>query len=286
MVFILSPKGAFKMSLNKALTIAGSDTSGGAGMQADLKTFQELGVYGMTALTTIVTMDPHNGWAHNVFPIPASTLKPQLETTIEGVGVDALKTGMLGSVEIIELVAETIEKHNLQNVVIDPVMVCKGADEALHPETNDCLRDKLVPKALIVTPNLFEAYQLSGVKINSLEDMKQAAEKIHALGAKYVLIKGGSKLGTDKAIDLLYDGETFDILESEKIETTYTHGAGCTYAAAITAELAKGKPVKEAVQVAKEFITAAILHSFKLNEYVGPTHHGAYRRFGAGKELV
>ncbi|MBC6971701.1 pyridoxine/pyridoxal/pyridoxamine kinase [Bacillus sp. Xin] len=274
------------MTLNKALTIAGSDTSGGAGIQADLKTFQELGVYGMTSLTTIVTMDPYNGWAHNVFPIQASTLKPQLETTIEGVGVDALKTGMLGSVEIIEMVAETIEKHNLQNVVVDPVMVCKGADEALHPETNDCLRDVLVPKALVVTPNLFEAYQLSGVKINSLEDMKEAAKKIHALGAKYVLIKGGSKLGTETAIDVLYDGETFDLLESEKIDTTNTHGAGCTYSAAITAELAKGKSVKEAVAIAKEFITAAIRHSFKLNKYIGPTHHGAYRKFAAGKELV
>jgi len=274
------------MTLNKALTIAGSDTSGGAGIQADLKTFQELGVYGMTSLTTIVTMDPHNGWAHNVFPIPASTLKPQLETTIEGVGVDALKTGMLGSVEIIEMVAETIKKHNFKNVVVDPVMVCKGADEALHPETNDCLRDVLVPKALVVTPNLFEAYQLSGVKINSLEDMKEAAKKIHALGAKYVLIKGGSKLGTETAIDVLYDGETFELLESEKIDTTNTHGAGCTYSAAITAELAKGKPVKEAVKTAKEFITAAIRYSFKINEYVGPTHHGAYRKFVASKELV
>ncbi|MED2865733.1 pyridoxine/pyridoxal/pyridoxamine kinase [Bacillus thuringiensis] len=274
------------MTLNKALTIAGSDTSGGAGIQADLKTFQELGVYGMTSLTTIVTMDPHNGWAHNVFPIPASTLKQQLETTIEGVGVDALKTGMLGSVEIIEMVAETIEKHNFKNVVVDPVMVCKGADEALHPETNDCLRDVLVPKALVVTPNLFEAYQLSGVKINSLEDMKEAAKKIHALGAKYVLIKGGSKLGTETAIDVLYDGETFDLLESEKIDTTNTHGAGCTYSAAITAELAKGRPVKEAVKTAKEFITAAIRYSFKINEYVGPTHHGAYRKFVVSKELV
>lgn len=284
-VIIISPEGAFTMTLNKALTIAGSDTSGGAGIQADLKTFQELGVYGMTSLTTIVTMDPHNSWAHNVFPIPVSTLKSQLETTIEGVGVDALKTGMLGSVEIIEMVAETIEKHNLKNVVVDPVMVCKGADEALHPETNDCLRDVLVPKALIVTPNLFEAYQLSGVKITTLADMKEAAKKIHALGAKYVLIKGGSKLGTETAIDVLYDGETFELLESEKIDTTNTHGAGCTYSAAITAELAKGKSVKEAVKVAKEFITAAIRHSFKINEYVGPTHHGAYRKF-AGKELV
>ncbi|MBO9130148.1 pyridoxine/pyridoxal/pyridoxamine kinase [Bacillus sp. 165] len=275
------------MTLHKALTIAGSDTSGGAGIQADLKTFQELGVYGMTALTTIVTMDPHNNWAHNVFPISAEILKPQLETVMEGVGVDALKTGMLGSTEIIETAAQMIEKNNITNVVVDPVMVCKGADEALHPETNDCLRDVLVPKALVVTPNLFEAYQLSGIKINNLADMKEAAKKIHSLGAKYVLIKGGNKLaGQEAAIDLLFDGTDFDILESEKIDTTYTHGAGCTYSAAIAAELAKGKPVKEAIQTAKAFITDAIRHSFKLNEYVGPTHHGAYRKYGAGRETV
>ena len=157
---------------------------------------------------------------------------------------------MLGSVEIIEMVAETIEKHNFKNVVVDPVMVCKGADEALHPETNDCLRDVLVPKALVVTPNLFEAYQLSGVKINSLEDMKEA-KKIHALGPKYVLIKGGSKLGTETAIDVLYDGETFELLESEKsIQPIHTVQV-VHILFAITAELAKGKPVKEAVKLLK-----------------------------------
>ena len=192
---------------------------------------------------------------------------------------------MLGSVEIIEMVAETIEKHNFNNVVVDPVMVCKGADEALHPETNDCLRDVLVPKALVVTPNLFEAYQLSGVKINSLEDMKEATKKIHALGAKYVLIKGGSKLGTETAIDVLYDGETFDLLESEKIDTTNTHGAGCTYSRNYS-RTCKRKTCERSSKTAKEFITVAIRYSFKINEYVGPTHHGAYRKFVVSKELV
>ena len=119
--------------MKKVLTIAGSDTSGGAGIQADLKTFQEREVYGMTALTTIVTMDPKNTWSHNVFPIDINTLKAQLSTTVEGIGIDAMKTGMLGSVEIINLVAETIDKYNLKNIVIDPVMVCKGEDEVLHP---------------------------------------------------------------------------------------------------------------------------------------------------------
>lgn len=267
------------MNIYKALTIAGSDTSGGAGMQADLKTFQELGVFGMTALTVIVAQDPKRDWFHDVFPIDIKTLEAQIETVLSGIGVDAMKTGMLGSIEIIELVARKIEQYGLKNVVVDPVMVCKGADEALHPETNDCLRDVLVPKSLVVTPNLFEAAQLSGQSpIKTVDDMKQAAAKIHELGAKYVIVKGGGKLQHEKAVDVLYDGQTFEVLESDRFETTFTHGAGCTYSAAITAELAKGKPVREAIETAKEFITAAIRHSFALNKYVGPTHHGAYRR--------
>ncbi|RFU62522.1 bifunctional hydroxymethylpyrimidine kinase/phosphomethylpyrimidine kinase [Peribacillus glennii] len=269
--------------MKKALSLAGSDSSGGAGIQADLKTFQELGVYGMTALTTIVSMDPKDGWSHHVYPQSIDTVKAQLETILS-VGIDAMKTGMLGSVEIIELAARKIDELGLQNVVIDPVMVCKGEDEVLHPETAVALRDVLVPRAAVVTPNLFEAWQLSGIgPIRNVEDMKEAAVKIHESGAKYVLVKGGSKLEHDQAIDLLYDGETFEILESERIETTYTHGAGCTYSAAITAELAKGKPVREAIYTAKDFITEAIRHSWKLNEYVGPTMHGAYRKFGAGR---
>lgn len=270
------------MSMFKALTIAGSDSSGGAGIQADLKTFQERGVYGMCALTTIVSMDPKT-WGHNVFPVAVETLQSQLETIL-AIGVDAMKTGMLGSPAIIELAAKVIDEHQLKNVVIDPVMVCKGVDEVLDPENAVCLREVLVPKATVVTPNLYEAAQLSQQSINTLEEMKEAARKIHDLGAQYVLIKGGSKLQHANAVDVLYDGSTFDILESEKFNTTFTHGAGCTYSAAITAELAKGKPVKEAVAIAKEFITEAIRHSFRLNEHAGPTNHAAYRKYGANKE--
>ncbi|MEG6616829.1 pyridoxine/pyridoxal/pyridoxamine kinase [Peptococcaceae bacterium 1198_IL3148] len=265
------------LTMKKALTIAGSDSSGGAGIQADLKTFQERGVYGMTAVTTIVAMDPAD-WSHKVFPQPVEVVTEQLKTII-AIGVDALKTGMLGSPALIELAAQTIEDNKLQNVVIDPVMVCKGVDEVLQPENTVSLRDVLVPKATIVTPNLFEAAQLAGQgPIKTLDEMKVAAEKIRALGAKYVLIKGGSRLEGTGAIDLLFDGETFEILESEKISTTFTHGAGCTYSAAITAELAKGKSVREAVKTAKAFITEAIRHSFKLNEFAGPTNHAAYRK--------
>ena len=271
------------MSMKKALTIAGSDTSGGAGLQADIKTFQELGVYGMTAITVLATMDPKNNWHHNVFPIAIDALEAQLDTALS-VEIDAVKTGMLATVETIETAARRIKESGIKDVVIDPVMVCKGEDEILNPENADALREVLTPLATIVTPNLFEASQLAKTApIRTIDDMKNAAVKINELGAKYVLIKGGSKLKNEKAIDLLFDGKDFKIYESEKIDTTYIHGAGCTFSAAITAQLAKGNTVLEAIDVAKDFITEAIRHGWKLNEYVGPTMHGAYRVYGAGR---
>ncbi|WP_100374262.1 pyridoxine/pyridoxal/pyridoxamine kinase [Bacillus sp. FJAT-45037] len=267
------------MTMKKTLTIAGSDTSGGAGLQADLKTFQELGVYGMNALTVVVAQDPHNHWNHEVFPQNVDHLEKQLETILAGIGVEAAKTGMLGSTEIIELVAKKVDQYNVTNLVVDPVMVCKGADEALNPETDACLRDVLVPKALVVTPNLFEAAQLSGLgTITTIEEMKEAAAAIYKLGAKHVVVKGGSKLAHDKAVDVYFDGEEFTLLESDKIDTTFTHGAGCTFAAAITAELAKGSSVKNAIHTAKDFVNIAIQHSFRLNQYVGPLKHIANRK--------
>jgi pyridoxine kinase len=270
-------EGERKMERYKALTIAGSDTSGGAGIQADLKTFQELGVYGMNALTTIVAQNPFENWAHEVFPQEAKLVGKQIDTVLKGIGADAVKTGMLGSIEIIELVANKIEEYGISKLVVDPVMVCKGADEALNPETDACLRDVLVPKAFVVTPNLFEATQLSGHRIETLDDVKQAAQTIHQLGADHVVIKGGSKLNHPQAVDVWYDGQSFTLLENPEIDTTYTHGAGCTFAAAITATLAKGKSVEEAIHTAKDFVTAAIKHGSRLNEYVGSVAHGAYR---------
>lgn len=267
------------MSLKKTLTLAGSDTSGGAGIQADLKTFQEHGTYGMTALTSIVAMDPNEGWKHNVFPIEANIVDKQLECAFS-VGLDAMKTGMLGSVEIVQLGAKYIDQYSLKNVVIDPVMVCKGEDEVLLPETVDASRELLLPRALVTTPNLFEAWQLSKVgPIKTVADMKKAAEKIHALGAKNVVIKGGKTLDHEKAVDLFYDGKEYVLLETEKIDTTYNHGAGCTFAAAITANLAKGEEVFTAVLKAKQFVAAAIRHGWKLNDFVGPVMHGAYNLF-------
>ncbi|MYL59318.1 pyridoxine/pyridoxal/pyridoxamine kinase [Virgibacillus halodenitrificans] len=264
------------MTMKKTLTLAGSDSSGGAGIQADLKTFQEHGVHGMNALTSIVTMDPDNNWSHGVYPIDVEIVEKQLNTILS-VGIDAMKTGMLGSVEIIELGARKIDEHKLENVVIDPVMVCKGEDEVLQPENTDAMRELLLPRADIITPNLFEAGQLARTgPIKTMDGMKDAAVKIYELGAKNVVIKGGKALEHDKAIDLFYDGKDFSWLEHEKIDTFYNHGAGCTFAAAITSNLALGKPVKESVETAKDFVYEAIKHGWKLNEYVGPVKHGAY----------
>jgi pyridoxine kinase len=267
--------------MKRALTIAGSDSSGGAGIQADLKTFQELGVYGMTALTVIVAMDPHIKWHHQVFPLDMDTIKAQLETVAAGIGIDAMKTGMLPTSDIIELAAYTVKKYNLENVVVDPVMVCKGAGEPLNPENTECYKKTLIPLATVVTPNIFEASQLSGIKtLTTIDHMKEAAQIIKELGAGTVVIKGGKVIEHEKAVDIVYDGKTFTVLENEKINTTNTHGAGCTFSAAITAELAKGAGVQEAIETAKKFITEAIRYSFKLNEYIGPTDHSGYKKMG------
>lgn len=267
------------MTLKKTLTIAGSDTSGGAGIQADLKTFQEHGTYGMNALTVIVTMDPENGWSHGIHPIALDTLDAQLKTAFS-TGIDALKTGMLPTVDIIEMAGKAIADSGIKDVVIDPVMACKGENEVLFPENVDAMIKYLLPNAKVVTPNLVEAGQLSGLgALQTVEDMQAAAEKIHAHGAEFVVIKGGKQLKHEKAADLLFDGKTHYLLTSEKTDTTYNHGAGCTFAAAITANLANGQSVKDAVLNAKIFVATAIQHGWKLNEYVGPVMHGAASKF-------
>jgi pyridoxine kinase len=262
----------------KTLTIAGSDSSGGAGIQADLKTFEEYGTYGFSALTTIVTMDPDNGWHHNVYPVDSALVAEQLKTVFAGGPVDAMKTGMLGSVDIVRVAEQAIISNQQKNVVIDPVMVCKGEDEVLNPESAEAIRDLLLPLATVVTPNLFEAGVLSGLgKLTSIEEMKEAARKIHGLGAQNVVVKGGKALGGDRAIDVFFDGKDFTVLETDKIEPAYNHGAGCTFAAAITGGLANGLSVADAVAKAKDFVTAAIRSGYQFNEYVGPVFHGGYR---------
>ena len=263
----------------KIATIAGSDASGGAGLEADLKTFEEYGLYGMAAVTLIATMDPESNWAHGVFPLEEKALRAQMETVFKGVGVAAAKSGMLGTHYAVELTREYISAHKIANYVLDPVMVCKGNDEALNPELNAAIAEKLLPLAKVATPNLFEAGQLSGLKeIATLEEMKEAARIIADKGAANVFIKGGSKLpNAAKALDLFYDGKCFEILEVPLIETKWTHGAGCTTSAAIASGLARGLSVYDAVALAKKFISQSLGGGFSLNQWVGPGNPSAWR---------
>ncbi|NIK11353.1 bifunctional hydroxymethylpyrimidine kinase/phosphomethylpyrimidine kinase [Alkalibacillus almallahensis] len=263
--------------MKKVFVLAGSDTSGGAGIQADLKTYQENGVYGMTALTTIVAQNPQNEWAHDVYPIDLETVKAQTSTILDGVGVDIMKTGMLPSTDIIQFAADTIDQYNL-DAVVDPVLACKGQDEPVYPENAKALRDILVPKALITTPNLFEAGQLADMNnITTIDEMKEAAERIYELGAKHVVVKGGSEVEGDRAVDVYYAGDEFTLLEHDAIDTPYNHGAGCTFASAITSAVVNGHTPEQAVYFAKQFITNAIEASWKLNQYVGPVNQYANR---------
>ncbi|MCL2833165.1 MAG: bifunctional hydroxymethylpyrimidine kinase/phosphomethylpyrimidine kinase [Treponema sp.] len=270
----------------KIVTIAGSDASGGAGLEADLKTFEEYGLYGMTAVTLIATMDPANNWSHVVFPLEEKALRAQMETIFRGVGVAAAKSGMLGTDYAVELTREYISKYKVTNYVLDPVMICKGNDEALNIELDNAIAEKLLPLAKVVTPNLFEAAQLSGLKkLTTVDQMKEAAKIIAQKGASHVFIKGGAKLidlggvaNNTKATDLYYDGKNFKIIEENLVKTTWNHGAGCTTAAAITSGLARGLGVYESIALAKKFITRSLENGFALNQWVGPGNPSAWRK--------
>jgi len=269
----------------KIATIAGSDASGGAGLEADLKTFEEYGLYGMAAVTLIATMDPDNNWMHKVFPLGEDALRSQLDTIFKGVGVSAAKSGMLGAFYAVDLACEYVSKYKVNNYVLDPVMVCKGAGEALNPELNTAIEKKLLPLAEVATPNLFEAEQLSGLKeITGVEQMKEAARIIHGKGARNVLIKGGAKLkealaaSPARAVDLFFDGKEFRILEEDLVKTSWNHGAGCTVSAAVAAGLARGLPIWEAVVLAKKFITRSLNAGFPLNHWVGPGNPTDWRK--------
>lgn len=263
----------------KLATIAGSDASGGAGLEADLKTFEEYGTYGMTAVTLVAVMDPDKEWSHAVFPLAENVIRAQLETIFKGIMPNAVKTGMLATPYAVELSAEYIKKYKVENYVLDPVMVCKGAGQPLTPELNELVIKCLLPKAKIITPNLFEAGQITGMdEPSSIEEMKEAAKRIHGLGVPYVFIKGGSKIkSAGFATDVFYDGKEFILIEAELIDTKWTHGAGCTTAAAITAGLGLGLNPLESVKLAKIFITASLKKGFALNKWVGPGNPSGWR---------
>ncbi len=255
--------------MKKLLTIAGSDTCGGAGIQADLKTFSAHGTFGMSVITAVTAQNTLG--VFGVEDISPEIIKKQIEVIFDDISVDGVKIGMVSKTSTIETIAETLGKYPVKNLVVDPVMVSKSGYHLLEPEAKAALIKYLLPMATVVTPNLPEAEVITGIKTSSLEDMKKAAEEIYKIGPKYVLIKGGHLEG--EAIDVLYDGEEFTYYNSPRINTKNTHGTGCTLSSAITANLSKGLPVNEAILKAKNYITAAIENSFPIGKGVGPVHH-------------
>ena len=253
----------------KAMTIAGSDSGGGAGIQADLKTFAALGVYGASALTAITAQNTVAVTA--VHELPVDLIAAQIDAVVTDIGVDAVKTGMLSSAAIVETVAAAVQRHALTNLVVDPVMIAKSGDALLRPEAVNALRDRLLPLAAVVTPNLPEAETLTGLSITTDADIRRAAERIVGRGARAVVVKGGHRDGP--AVDLFYDGVRFQEFTAPRLDTRNTHGTGCTFAAALAAGLAQGQDLMAAVAQAKDYVTEAIRHAYPLGQGHGPLHH-------------
>ena len=253
------------------LTIAGSEATGGAGAQADLKTFQELGVFGIANLTCIVSFNPNDDWNHRFVPVDQQVIADQLEATTAAYGpapdgqsvpgrpvLDTVKIGMLGSPATIATVADALGGNRFGNVVLDPVLICKGQEPGHALDTDQALKAQILPLATFVTPNHFEAESLSGLEITDVESLKAAAIRIHELSGAAVLAKGGVRLEGPDAVDVFYDGETLEVLSAPKVGEVAVSGAGCSLAAAVTAELAKGASPLDAARTAKEFVTAGI----------------------------
>jgi len=242
------------------LTIAGSEATGGAGAQADLKTFQELGTYGIVALTCIVSFDPKDSWNHRFVPVDQQVIADQLEAiqTCYEDKLGTVKLGMMGSPATINTVATALKSQKWENVLLDPVLICKGQEPGHALDTDEALKAELLPLASFVTPNHFEAEQLSGVKISTEEDLIEAAKKIHEISGAAVLAKGGVRIAGEDAVDVFYDGTTLEVLREKKIGEVAVSGAGCSLAAAVTAELAKGATALEAARTAKAFVTEGI----------------------------
>lgn len=252
----------------RVLTVAGSDSGGGAGIQADLKTIALLGGFGMSAVTALTAQNTMG--VKGIHEVPADFVGEQMEAVISDIGVDAMKTGMLGNAGIVRVVCQKVRKYRLSKVVVDPVMVAKSGAKLLSPEAEDVLKKELLPLASVITPNLPESEALTQRKIRALPGMREAALRLHKMGAKNVLIKGGHLSG--EAIDIFFDGRKFYEFKSPRIPTPHTHGTGCTISAAIAVHLAKGSSVLEAVEKAKTFVTSAIQFSLPLGGGHGPVN--------------
>ncbi|HOZ46789.1 MAG TPA: bifunctional hydroxymethylpyrimidine kinase/phosphomethylpyrimidine kinase [Candidatus Hydrogenedentes bacterium] len=254
----------------RVLTIAGSDSGGGAGIEADLKTFTVLGVYGMAAITAVTAQNTTEVRA--IHDVPADIVAQQIDAVAEDIGIDAAKTGMLSNAAIVEAVAEAVARNGIETLVVDPVMISKSGAALLKPEAQSALIEALVPRAFMITPNIPEAEVMAGIAIADEAGARNAAERILALGPRYVLIKGGH-LGGNEVVDYLIGGDTAQVYRAPRIDTPNTHGTGCTLSAAIAAFLAKGYPAAEAVERARGFLIEAIRRSLPLGHGHGPLNH-------------
>lgn len=255
--------------MKKVLSIAGSDCSGGAGIQADLKTFSAYGVFGMSVIVSVVAENTSRVTA--IQDITPDMIGRQIDAVFEDIGADAVKVGMLSSPECMDAVAAKLKQYKPANVVIDPVMYAKNGCPLMDLEAIDTLIDDMIPLADVLTPNIPEAEKITGMKILSLGDMEAAARRIYAMGTKTVVVKGGH--GVWDAVDVLFDGKQLCHFGTTRINTRNTHGTGCTFSSAIAAGLAKEMSVREAVEKAKSYITTAIEHSLSIGRGNGPIHH-------------
>ncbi|MFY9588287.1 MAG: bifunctional hydroxymethylpyrimidine kinase/phosphomethylpyrimidine kinase [Actinomycetota bacterium] len=255
----------------RALTIAGSDSGGGAGIQQDLKTFQVHGVWGMTAITAVTVQNTIG--VSGFVEIPPETVAAQIEAVASDIGVDAAKTGMLASAAIVEAVAKAVRDAEIDKLVVDPVFISKHGDPLLHADAVDALRREILPLAFVVTPNAHEAGELAGMKVRTRADQIQAARAILALGARAVLVKGGHIKGKE-AVDVLAVGDKTVEFSAERLDTPNTHGTGCMLSAAIAAGLAKGEDLEAAISAAKRFVTRGITNSLAIGKGIGPVNPG------------
>jgi hydroxymethylpyrimidine/phosphomethylpyrimidine kinase len=257
--------------MKRILTIAGSDSGGGAGIQADLKTITVLGGYGMSVVTALTAQNTLG--VQGIEPVSPAFIKLQLQSVLSDIGVDGAKTGMLGDSGTIPVVAEQVRRYDVKHLVVDPVMVATSGDALLPATARATLFEPLLPLAQVVTPNLHEAGILCGFPVEDLDGMKAAARKIHQMGPRFVLVKGGHLEGD--AVDLLFDGESFESFRAPRIDNPNTHGTGCTLSAALATFLARGMAMPEAVGAAKKFITRAIQWGLDLGSGRGPVNHCA-----------
>lgn len=255
--------------MKKVLTIAGSDCSGGAGVQADLKTFSAHGVFGMSVIVSVVAENTSRVIA--IQDITPDMIEKQIDAIFEDIQVDAVKIGMLSSPECIKAVAAKLREYKPHNIVVDPVMYAKNGCPLMEPTSVDTLIKGIIPLADVLTPNIPEAEIIAGMQISTVNNMEVAAQRIHAMGCKAVVVKGGHAVVN--ALDVLYDGSKIYHFDSARIDTKNTHGTGCTFSSAVTSQLAKGASIEKAVELAKVYVTTAIKHSLAIGKGCGPTHH-------------